>query len=131
MEKGARNAVVSLLSCRAKTGSSVIGRAGVEAFALLFGKTDLSGDIIMAAGTTVARAAYERVDLSRFLEAVSAVVKRIVDIRSDANPFLKDTAGVVCCHDFAALSDGFEALVHAMSMCYNCDSKSRGPSWHF
>ncbi len=78
VEKGARNAVVWSLSSRTKEGSSAIDRAGLEVFARRFGKTDFSGDIIMAAGTTVARAAYDRVDLNRFLDDVSAVLKRIV-----------------------------------------------------
>mmetsp|Transcript_49716 Transcript_49716/g.103719 ORF Transcript_49716/g.103719 Transcript_49716/m.103719 type:complete len:104 (-) Transcript_49716:216-527(-) len=89
VEKGARNAVALPLSRRTKAGSSAINRAGDELFALKFGKTDFSGDIIMAAGTTVARAANERVDFSRFLEDESAVLKRIVNISNDTRHTLK------------------------------------------
>ncbi len=98
VENGARNAVVLPLSSRTKAGSTAINRAGDELFALKFGKTDLSGDIIRVAGTTVARAANERVDFSRFLEDESAVLKRIVNISNDPKPTLN--INDLCCRSF-------------------------------
>ncbi len=96
VENGARNAVVLPLSSLTKAGSSAIDRSGVEALARKFGKTDFSGDIIIAAGITVARAAYESVVFSKFLEEVSADLKRIAIIISDTTPLLKGKGA--CCH---------------------------------
>ncbi len=108
VEKGARNAVVLPFSSLTKTGSIAIDLAGEDAFALKFGKTDLSGDIITAAGTTVARAAKERVDFSRFLEDEFAVWKRMVNMSSDKNPTRRDNCEH--CHLFTAQSISFDGL---------------------